>query len=93
MRLGEEDEASQDTLAFVDWMASDRHVLEWPVFERIFLISMCQMDLESFLKMRRALRAHGLYKPSRNGRGGTALGQSRKLFCLGTSSCYVASLS
>jgi hypothetical protein len=32
--LGEEDEASKDALAFVDWMASDKHVLEWRFSKR-----------------------------------------------------------
>jgi hypothetical protein len=33
--LGEEDSATEDALGFIKWMASDKHMLEWPCFEKI----------------------------------------------------------
>lgn len=33
--LGEEDSATKDALEFIKWMASDKHMLEWPCFEKI----------------------------------------------------------
>ncbi|KAM3082009.1 hypothetical protein ACMFMG_004468 [Clarireedia jacksonii] len=33
--LGEEDSATEDALEFIKWMASDKHILEWPCFQKI----------------------------------------------------------